>query len=148
MGNNAAASADFVCFAAFLDEFVGLRVRHGFVVFEFHAEAGAALRERADVARVAEHFAERNFCADDFLAAARVHRFDASAALRERAGGRAHEVFGRGDFDIHDRFEQQRRGFEEGFFERDAACFLERDVAGVNVVIGAVVERDVTSTTG
>src|SRR5690606_41945728 len=54
----------------------------------------------------------------------------------------AHVVFGRDDLDLHDRLEQHGLRLLRTFLERHRARDLERDLARVDVVVRAVVERD------
>src|SRR6185369_2504623 len=90
-----------------LDDLVGDVRRHLVVVRELHLEVAAALRQRAQIRRVAQHLGERHVRADPLLAdALRLGAQHAAAAAVQVADDVPHVLVGDGDRDQHDRLEQ------------------------------------------
>src|SRR3954447_15326662 len=128
--------------AASVDDVARDRLRYFLVPIEVHVEVGPALRHRAQVGRVPEHFRQRDQCLDDLRVADGVHRLDAAAAAVQVAHDVAEVVLGRRDLDGHHRLEQVPPRALEGFLERHRACDLERTLARVDLVVRPVDELD------
>src|SRR5258706_5195279 len=98
------------------------------VVLELHRVRGAALPERTQRRRVAEHFRERHFGAHQLAATAGdiFHALHDAAPAGQIAHHVAHEVFRRFHFDGHHRFEQHRLRAAHAFLELHPAGHAER----------------------
>src|SRR5207244_1431117 len=89
-------------------DFLSHVARNLVVLRELHRVAGATLRHRAQVGRVAEHALERDQRAHDLVRVARLDADDLAASGAEVAHHVAEPVLRRGDLDAHDRLEQDR----------------------------------------
>src|SRR6476619_500545 len=127
--------------AGLLDDLLGNGLGDLCVGVELHGEARAALRLGAQVADVAEHLGQRDEALDDLGAADVLHALDLATAGVDVTDDVAHVVLGRTDLDGHHRLEQDRVRLPDGLLEHHRAGDLERHLRGVDVVVGAVVER-------
>src|SRR6476661_1381776 len=127
--------------AGLLDDLLGNGLGDLCVGVELHGEARATLRLGAQVADVAEHLGQRDEALDDLGAADVLHALDLATAGVDVTDDLAHVVLGRTDLDGHHRLEQDRVRLPDGLLEHHRAGDLERHLRGVDVVVGAVVER-------
>ena len=107
-----------------------------------HRVLAAALRAGAEVSRVAEHLSQRNESVDLLRAAAGLEALDLTAAAVEVADDITHILVGDNDADLHDGFENDGIRLLAGLLERHGTGDLERKLRRVDLVIGAVVQRD------
>src|SRR5436190_1642606 len=126
---------------AFGDDFLGYILWGRLVREKLHRVARASLRHRPHLRGVAEHFRQRHVRANDLRARTLFHLLDLSAAARQVTHDVAGVVLGRHDFDVHDRFLDDRTGFLRAFLIRHRAGDLERHFAGVDVVERAVIQN-------
>src|SRR5271154_6651172 len=108
----------------------------------FHGIRCAAFRQRTDRRCVTEHFREWHLCVQDGLAVLRLDAVDDAATTVDVTEQIALIFIGRGAFDFHDRFEQNRTGLFEGVFERENSSHAEREFVRVNFVERAVNDFD------
>src|SRR5438552_1160352 len=87
----------------FRDDSLGDRLGNLVVSFELHRVVGAALRQGAELCRVAEHLRQGDARRDHLEVEARLHVVDLSAPRVEVADDVAHELLGRDDLDRHHR---------------------------------------------
>src|SRR6478735_1849452 len=127
--------------AGLLDDLLGNGLGDLCVGVELHGEARATLRLGAQVADVAEHLGQRDEALDDLGAADVLHALDLATTGVDVTDDLAHVVLGRTDLDGHHRLEQDRVRLPDGLLEHHRAGDLERHLRGVDVVVGAVVER-------
>src|SRR5476649_586841 len=113
-----------------------------FKVRWLHGVGRAALRHGTDVVDVAEHFRERHFGEHvrRLVLAFRVH--DLAAAAAQVADDVALELVRGGDFDLHDRFEEDRAGLFHRVLHGEDGGELERQFVGIDFVIGTVGDVD------
>ncbi|ABA49010.1 hypothetical protein BURPS1710b_3780 [Burkholderia pseudomallei 1710b] len=105
-------------------------------MLELHRVRCTALRQRAQRRRVAEHFRQRHFGANDLAAADHVfHALDDAATARQVAHHIAHVVFRRFDFDRHHRLQHHRVRTAHRFLERHRTGHAERVFVRVDVVV-------------
>src|SRR2546428_3636510 len=114
----------------------------GLVPIEVHRVRRAALRPRAKVGRVAEHFRERHARRNNLRAAAIFLTLNLAAPAGQVAHHVAHVVLRDDDFDAHHRLEQHRLGSLRRVLERHRAGDLERHFRRVDIVVRAVVQLD------
>ena len=118
------------------------RSRHFLVVVELHREGRAALDHGAQVVHVAEHVHERHHRIDDVGVAAHVLALDLPAPRIEVADDGAGVIFRRHHLDLHDRLEQDRLALLQRFAQSRARGDFEGQRRRVDVVVGAVDQRD------
>src|SRR5690606_4420978 len=118
----------------------GDALRHLGIMIELHRVDGAALREGAQICRVAEHLGERHGCSNDLCILALPHTLDPSTAAVQVADDVTHVLLGRDDLDLHDGFHDDRIGAPGCLAESHAAGDLEGVLVGVDVVKLAVVQ--------
>src|SRR6266545_2403511 len=125
-----------------LDDLFRHVLRNLGVGVELHRVRRPALRLGTQVADVPEHLRQRHQGLDDPAAAgALVHRLDVATARVEVADHLTHVVLGRDDLDGEHRLEQHRAGLAGGILEGHRTGDLERELGGVDVVVGAVLQR-------
>lgn len=112
------------------------------IVARLHGELAAALRPRAEVGRIAEHLGKRNEAVDLLRAVALCEARDVAAPGGDIADDVAHILVGDNDTDLHDGFENDGIRLLAGLLERHGTGDLERKLRRVDLVIGAVVQRD------
>src|SRR5205809_4178426 len=122
----------------FRNDLFRFRLRYFLVVAELHRIDRAALAHRAQRGGVAEHLRQGHARPDDVRAGPLRHPADLAAAAGEIAHHLAHVLGGRHHLDVHDRLEQHRGRAARRFLHRHRARDLERHLAGVDVVVGAV----------
>src|SRR5213078_1009183 len=124
------------------EQLLGEVGRHLGVPGELHRELGLALRRAAQRRRVAEHLGERHLGVDPAHALFLGRADHDAAALHDRRQDVARELRRALDRQLHDRLEDLGPGAREEVAERAARGLLERDVARVDRVGLAVVDRD------
>src|SRR4051794_23678567 len=127
--------------AGLLDDLVGDRLRGLGVGVELHRVRGLARGLRPQVADVAEHLRQRHEGVDDLVAVHVVHRLDLAATGVQVADDRAEVVLGGGHLDGHHGLEQGRVGLARSLLEDHRAGDLERELGGVDGVVGTVDQR-------
>src|SRR3989338_2549665 len=125
-----------------LDDELGDRGRHFFIVVGLHRETAPPLGHRAEPGRIAEHFGEGNLGVDHLDQAAVVHGLDRAAFGTHIASYIAQKFCGGDHLHRHDGFENDGLGPSRRLLERHGARDLECRLGGVDLVIGTVVERD------
>lgn len=111
-------------------------------MIEEHRERGAALGQAAQVGGVAEHLGERHVGGDDLRVAARGHALDLSAAGVQAADDVAHVLVGGRRLDAHDRLQDLGAALGHRLADRHGGGDLEGHLGRVDLVVRAVVERD------
>src|ERR1022692_3707640 len=130
------------CSRSFLHDGVGDIARYFHILRKFHRVVRAALAHRAHRGRVLEHLCQ-GYVGRDHLAGRRIlHADDLTAAAIQVADDVAVIIFGRHDFDLHDRLEQHRLRLAEALFESHRTGNLEGPFVGVDVVVRTVENRD------
>src|SRR6266508_626228 len=124
-----------------LDDLFRHVLRNLGVGVELHRVRRPALRLGTQVADVPEHLRQRHQGLHDPAATgALVHRLDVATAGVEVADHVAHVVLGRDDLDGEHRLEKHRTGLAGGVLEGHRTGDLERELGGVDVVVGAVLQ--------
>lgn len=111
-------------------------------MIEEHRERGATLSEAAQVGGVAEHLGQRHVGGDDLGVAARGHALDLAAARVQAADDVAHVLVRRRGLDAHDRLEDLGAALRHRLADRHGGGDLEGHLRRVDLVVRAVVERD------
>src|ERR1039458_2907401 len=124
------------------NDLVGLELRDVIVVVELHVEGGAALRHGGEVVLVVEHFRHGDHGANELGGTLGFHAGDAAAAAVEVAHQVAGVLDGGLDLNVHDGFEQGRFGFQHAGLEGFSGGQFESQLGGIDVVVRAVVNRD------
>ena len=118
-------------------------VRRRFRVFlELHGVGGTTLAHRAQIGRVPKHLGERHRSGKLLAGRDVFHALDGAATAIQIAHHVTHVFFRRDDFHVHHRLEQHRRCLTSTVLERHRAGYFKRGLARVNIVIGAVIKRD------
>src|SRR6267142_3519691 len=119
---------------------VGKVSRHFVVVAELHrvAPAGACLGR--EVRSITKHFSQWNLGLDDRTVTSHFHSLNAAAPAVQVAHEVAGEFLRPLNFDVHDRFQENRPGFADTFLEGQRAGDLERHFRRIDVVVRAVVQ--------
>src|SRR5665213_4206550 len=135
----------------FLFRYSSLNFRHDFfrqvlgnflILPEVHGKAAPALRARAQLGGIAEHFRQRNHGLNKLRGAPNFGAFQTAAPGTKIAVDGAHVLFRHHYFNAHYRLEQHRLGSPAGFLEADGTADLERHFRRIDVVIIAVEEFD------
>src|SRR5690625_3054157 len=125
-----------------LDQFF-LNVAGDFgVVIEEHREGRTALGEAAQVGRVSEHFGERHECVDHLGVGTGLHALHLTAPGVDVAHHVTHVLLGGDDLDAHDRLEDDGLALLHDVADTHRGSDLEGHFRRVDLVVGAVVERD------
>ena len=111
------------------------------VVRELHCKGSPTLRAGAEVCCITEHLRKRRNRVDDLRPVAHFHAGDMTAARGQVAQNVAEIVLRHEHFNLHHRFEQHGARLRERFLDRERARDLERDLRGIDLVIGTVDER-------
>src|SRR5438093_8421632 len=135
------------CFAMSLASHAGHdlardRLGNFLVGVELHGVRRATLGARTQVGSVAEHVREGHLCPDDLARPPLVHPGDLAPPPGEVADDVAHVVLGRHHLNGHDRLEQDGAGLACALLERHRARDAERHLPAVDLVVGAVDQRD------
>src|SRR5262245_1496782 len=110
---------------------------------ELHRVHGATRRLGTQVSDVPEHLRQRHQRLDEPRAAGcLVHGLDVATTSVQVTDHVAHVVVGRGHLDRHHRLQQHRLGLAGGLLERHRTRDLERELGRVDVVVLAVLQRD------
>ena len=107
-----------------------------------HAVGRSALSLAAQIGRVTEHTGKRHQRVHLCRAGAGLLTLDLTAAAAEVADDSAQIFVGRRDADLHDRFKQRGTCLLASCLKRHGTGDLERHFRRVDLVIGAVVKRD------
>src|SRR5919197_2313648 len=125
-----------------VDELRCDQLRDFLVAIELHGERGPALRRRAQVGCVTEHRRQGHAGSDRLRVAARLEALDAPSAGVEVTHDVTEVLLRSHDLDGHDRLEQLRLRTLHRLLEGHRAGDLERHLARVDLVVGAVDELD------
>src|SRR3954447_4585084 len=125
-----------------LDDLFRHVLRNLGVGIELHRVGRAALGLRPQVTDIPEHLRQRHQGLDDPAATgALVHRLDLATAGVEVSDHFTHVVLGCGDLDREHRLEDDGIRPAGGILEGHRTGDLERELGGVHVVVGAVLQR-------
>ena len=119
-----------------VDELVGDLLSHGQVLGELHGELALALRERADLGRVAEHVVERDLAAQVEPAQVGLGVDDDAVTLVDVAHDRALELLGRCHLHVHDRLDDLPFAVGVGLLHGALGGQYERQLGRVRTMIG------------
>src|SRR5690606_34969348 len=108
---------------------------------ERHRVLSTTLAHRAQRVDVTEHVCKRHERIHDLDNTTAFSALDLPTTRVEVADDVAHVIVWRDNFNLHDRFEDLRTGFTQGFAEARTAGDFEREHRGVDVVVGAIDER-------
>src|SRR6202790_3024597 len=115
--------------------------RHRLIMRELHGVGGTAPRHAAQLSDIAEHFRQRHVRHDGDVGAALQLVQDRAAAPIDVADHVAQVIPRRDSLDLHDRLQQDRAGFANGFAEAGLGGYLEGECVGIDIVEAAVDQR-------
>src|SRR5271170_5276337 len=113
-----------------------------FVLLELHRVVRATLRGRPHMSGVTKHRAQRNSGLDRLRATNHLHTFDTTATAVQITDDRTHVLLGNSHFDRHHWLQQDRLRLAGSFLERHRTGDLEGHFVRVDIVIAAVIERN------
>src|ERR1700740_2157507 len=122
-------------------DFVRYRLRPLYMMVEMHRILSPTLAHRPQGIDIPKHVGQWDHCVDNPRVAASVHAGDLAATAVQVADHVTHILLRGYHFDPHYRLEQFWRRFHDAFLERGARRNLERQHAGIDVMISAVEQR-------